>query len=45
MRVGVVALLHESNTFIHEPTTLEHFRQNTLATGEEVRRVFVDSPH
>ena len=37
MRVGILALLHESNTFIAEPTTLRHFEENLLATGEQVR--------
>ena len=36
MRVGIIALLHESNTFISEPTTIEHFRENTLLVGDDV---------
>ncbi len=39
MRVGIVALLQESNTFLHAPTTLEHFRQDVLLRGDEVRRL------
>ena len=39
-RVGVVALLHESNTFLREPTTLELFRQATLTTGAAMRQAF-----
>jgi microcystin degradation protein MlrC len=44
-RVGIIALLHESNTFLDEPTTLEHFRTNLLAEGSEVVEAFRDSPH
>lgn len=45
MRVGIIGLLHESNTFISQPTTLEHFRQNMLVTGETIRENFADAPH
>jgi microcystin degradation protein MlrC len=37
LRVGVVAFLHESNTFLEQPTTLEHFQQDLLATGPTMR--------
>lgn len=45
MRVGIIALLHESNTFISAPTRLEHFHQNCLVTGEEVRARMAGTPH
>ncbi|MCH7726214.1 MAG: M81 family metallopeptidase, partial [Planctomycetes bacterium] len=45
MRVGILALLHESNTFISEPTTLEHFQQNLLLTGEAVRDSLASTHH
>jgi microcystin degradation protein MlrC len=45
VRVGIVALMHESNTFITEPTTLAHFEQDLLAEGEEVRRRLQDAHH
>ncbi len=45
MRVGIVALMHESNTFIAEPTTLAHFEQDLLAEDEEVRRRLQDAYH
>ncbi|NOY00812.1 MAG: M81 family metallopeptidase [Verrucomicrobia bacterium] len=45
MRVGILALLQESNTFISGKTTLEHFQQDVLLTGEEIRKYFADSPH
>lgn len=45
MRVGIIGLLHESNTFIHEPTTIEHFERNSLLRGESIRTAFKDSFH
>jgi len=45
MRVGIIALLQESNTFIHDRTTLRHFEQDLLAEGDDVRRRFFGSPH
>jgi microcystin degradation protein MlrC len=45
MRVGIIAFLHESNTFIEEPTGLERFREDTLLTGEPVRERFVAAHH
>lgn len=45
MRVGVIGLLHESNTFIAQPTTIEHFEQDTLLFGETVRERFAETPH
>lgn len=45
MRVGILALLHESNTFISEATTLDHFQQNMLLTGEAIRERMADSHH
>ncbi len=44
-RVGIIALLHESNTFLDEPTTLEHFTTNLLATGPAVLDAFRGSQH
>lgn len=45
MRVGVIALLQETNTFIAEPTTLRHFEENLLVTGERVRSELADTQH
>ena len=45
MRVGILALLHESNTFINRPTTLDDFRANLLLSGEEIREQLADSHH
>ncbi|MEQ9409619.1 MAG: M81 family metallopeptidase [Fuerstiella sp.] len=45
MKIGIVALLHESNTFSKQPTTVDLFRQNLLVTGEAVRDALQDSHH
>lgn len=45
MRIGLIALLHESNTFVSEPTTLAHFRQDVLVQGEEVLETFHGAHH
>ncbi|HLW65922.1 MAG TPA: M81 family metallopeptidase [Gemmataceae bacterium] len=39
MRVGIIAFLHESNTFIQQPTSFENFKQDLLLRGEEVRQL------
>jgi microcystin degradation protein MlrC len=44
MRVGIIALQHESNTFLARPTTLADFEQDLLLCGEEVRK-FESSHH
>jgi microcystin degradation protein MlrC len=45
MRVGIIALMHESNTFIQARTTLAHFEQDLLCDGEEVRRRMEGTHH
>lgn len=45
MRVGIIGLAHESNTFISQPTTFAHFEQDILLTGEKVRAKFATAPH
>jgi len=45
MRVGIIAFLNESNTFIHTQTTFEHFQQDLLADGEAVRERLANSHH
>lgn len=45
MRVGIIALQHESNTFLPQATSLEDFRRNVLLTGEAVREHFRNSHH
>lgn len=44
-RVGIIAIHHESNTFIDVPTTLELFRRTTFLQGEEVREQYGDAHH
>jgi microcystin degradation protein MlrC len=44
-RVGIVGLLQESNTFINSRTTLDHFREDLLLRGEEIRTRMTDSSH
>ena len=45
MRVGIIALLQESNTFIAAPTTLAHFEQDILVEGDAVRARLADAHH
>src|SRR5437867_10063355 len=45
MRIGIIALLQESNTFIGQPTMLAHFEQELLATGEAVRQRLAGTHH
>jgi len=45
MRVGIVALQHESNTFINTPTTWEDFERGALLTGEAIRQAYGGAHH
>lgn len=45
MRVGIIGLQHESNTFIARPTTLEHFQGDWWARGQQVRESHGNAPH
>lgn len=45
MRVGIIGLAHESNTFISQPTTLAHFEQDVLLSGEAVRSKYAQAHH
>ena len=40
MKVGIISIINENNTFLPEPTTLEDYRQAALFLGEEVRREY-----
>lgn len=44
-RVGIVALLQESNTFLSGRTTLDHFAGDLLATGHSVRELLAAAHH
>src|SRR5690606_21311726 len=45
MRIGIIALLHESNTFSPQPTTIERFQENVLLEGEPIRTALADTHH
>ncbi len=44
-RVALINIHHESNTFIPEPTTLDHFRQYVFLLGEEIREKYSHAHH
>lgn len=44
-RVGIIAFLHESNTFSTQPTTIESFEKDLLLTGEPIRDALQNSHH
>ena len=44
-RIGILALLHESNTFIESPTTLERFVQDVAVFGQDLLDKFRTSHH
>src|SRR5689334_7708962 len=45
MRVGVISLYHESNTFMPRPTTLADFERYYVLTGQAVRERFTNQHH
>ena len=45
MRIGLAGIMHESNTFIREPTTLDDFRRDLLLTGPAVREHLGETHH
>lgn len=45
MRIGLIAILQESNTFIAQQTTLDHFRRELLVSGPEMRTRLAGTPH
>ena len=45
MRVGIVGLQHESNTFLDRPTNWEHFEQGALLTGQAIRAEYGAAHH
>src|SRR5688500_7139301 len=44
-RVGIIALLQESNTFLNEPTTLAPFEQELLLKGPAIRQRMPGTHH
>jgi microcystin degradation protein MlrC len=45
MRIGILSLLQESNTFISCPTELSHFEEDLLLEGEAVQQVLGEAHH
>lgn len=45
MRVGIISLMHESNTFAVTPTTIELFERDGILFGDEIREVFGGGLH
>lgn len=45
MRIGLIALLHESNTFAAESTSLDSFRRDILVSGNDVLETFQAAHH
>jgi microcystin degradation protein MlrC len=45
MRIGIIALLQETNTFIAEPTTLRHFEEQLLVSGPRLHELLADTQH
>lgn len=45
MRVGIISLIHESNTFISTPTTIDMFRRDGLLTGSQMTERFAGGHH
>ena len=45
MRVAIAGLLHESNTFAPETTSLQHFQESFLHYGSELIPVWRDAHH
>lgn len=45
MRIGVVCLMHESNTFASGGTGLDRFQADTLSEGEAARERFAGTHH
>jgi microcystin degradation protein MlrC len=45
MRIGIIAIQHESNTFLAKSTALDDFRTDALLTGEDIREAYANSRH
>lgn len=45
MRIGIIAILHESNTFVRQPTTLEKFHEDLYLEGDAIAQRLADSHH
>jgi microcystin degradation protein MlrC len=45
MRIGIISLQHESNTFLGSPTTIDQFHADALLVGEDIRAAYGGSRH
>ena len=45
MRVGILCLIQESNTFLNRNTKFHHFEEDFFLEGNEIREKMVDSHH
>lgn len=45
MRIGIISFIHESNTFISAPTTVDDFRRIALLTGDAVVDYWGEAHH
>ncbi|MDC0936134.1 M81 family metallopeptidase [Pirellulales bacterium] len=45
IRIGIIAIQHESNTFLSRSTTIDDFQADALLTGEDIRVAYADSRH
>lgn len=45
MRIGILGLLHESNTFLAQPTEIENFAEQSLLIGPAIREDYATTPH
>ena len=45
MRVGILSLMHESNTFATTPTTIDLFRRDGILIGDQARQEFEGGLH
>lgn len=45
MRVGVIAVLHESNTFLSTPTTLRDFERDVFLRGTAIQKEYGEAYH
>jgi microcystin degradation protein MlrC len=45
MRIGIIGLQHESNTFVPTLTMMENFQRELVARGQGVRDFYASLPH
>lgn len=45
MRIGIIGIMHESNTFIGTPTHIEDFKKDVFAIGNQIRESMDIAPH